>query len=145
MWNKLFSIEFQRFVNKKLNTLYMHRNLRYYETIVQLLYLSGKHLPLLMIIKQIKWSHWTNSILKYIGMKYINILKGKCHVGITVAFLELILKLFDVCFMKNIFIAPWICLHHFDLHIIIRLPENVDMFTLLYFVLFFSSWWQSDY
>jgi hypothetical protein len=27
--------------------------------------------------------------------------------------------------MKNIFIAPWTCLHHFDLHIIIRWPENV--------------------
>ena len=37
----------------------------------------------------------------------------------------MILKLYDVCFMKHIFIAPWTCLHRFDLHIIIRWPENV--------------------
>jgi hypothetical protein len=51
---------------------------------------------------------WTlkNLILKYIGMTNINILKRKCHVGINVVFLEVILKLCDVCFMKNIFIAP---------------------------------------
>jgi hypothetical protein len=66
-----------------------------------------------------------NLILKYIGMTYINILKRKCHVGINVVFLEVILKLCDVWFMKNIFIAPWTCLYHFDLHIIIRWPENV--------------------
>jgi hypothetical protein len=48
---------------------------------------------------------WKNLILKYIGIKIINILKRKCHVGINV-FLELILKLYDVCIMKNIFIAP---------------------------------------
>ena len=29
----------------------MHQNLRYYETTVQLMYLSGNHLPLLMIYK----------------------------------------------------------------------------------------------
>jgi hypothetical protein len=29
-----------------------------------------------------------NLILKYIGMKNINILKRKCHVGINVVFLE---------------------------------------------------------
>ena len=38
-------------------------------------------------------------------MKNINILKRNCHVGINVVFLEMILKLYDVCFMKNIFIA----------------------------------------
>ena len=38
-------------------------------------------------------------------MKNINILKRKCHV-INVVFLEVILKLYDVCFMKNIVIAP---------------------------------------
>jgi hypothetical protein len=48
---------------------------------------------------------WKNLTLKYIGIKIINILKRKCHVGINVVFLELILKLYDVCFMKNIFIA----------------------------------------
>jgi len=35
-----------------------------------------------------------NLILKYIGMKNINILKRKCHVGINVVFLEVILKLY---------------------------------------------------
>jgi hypothetical protein len=39
-------------------------------------------------------------------MKNTNILKRKCDVGINVVFLELILELYDVCFMKNIFIAP---------------------------------------
>ena len=59
--------------------------------------------------------------------KYQYILKRKCQVGINVVFLDVILKLYDVCFMKNIFIAPWTCLHHSqsDLHIIIRWPENV--------------------
>jgi len=47
-----------------------------------------------------------NLILKYIGMKNINILKRKCHVEINVVFLEVILKLYDVRFMKNIFTAP---------------------------------------
>jgi hypothetical protein len=37
-------------------------------------------------------------------MKNINILKRNCHVGINVVFLEMILKLYDVWFMKNIFI-----------------------------------------
>jgi hypothetical protein len=55
--------------------------------------------------------------------------------------------------MKNIFIAPWTCLRHFDLHIIIRWPENVKRvnkicihcghfihcYILLNSVLFFSS------
>ena len=39
-------------------------------------------------------------------MTNINILKRKCHVGINVLFLEVILKLCDVYFMNNIFIAP---------------------------------------
>ena len=47
-----------------------------------------------------------NLILKYIGRKKINILERKCHVGINVVFLEVILKLYDVCFMKHIFTAP---------------------------------------
>jgi hypothetical protein len=47
-----------------------------------------------------------NLILKYIGMNNINILKRNCHVGINVVFLEMILKMYDVCFMKNISIAP---------------------------------------
>jgi len=34
-----------------------------------------------------------NLILKYIGIKNINILKRKWHVGINVLFLEVILKL----------------------------------------------------
>jgi hypothetical protein len=48
-------------------------------------------------------------ILKYIGMKNINILKRKCHVGINVVFLEEILKLYDVCYMKNMnmFVPFW--------------------------------------
>jgi hypothetical protein len=48
-----------------------------------------------------------NLILKYIGMENINILKRKPHVGINVVLLELILTLYDVCFMQNIFIAPF--------------------------------------
>jgi hypothetical protein len=44
-------------------------------------------------------------------MKNINILKRKHHVGINVVFLELILTLYDVCFMQK-FPLP-----HFDLHI----------------------------
>jgi len=36
---------------------YVHQNLRYYEPIVQLLYLSGNHLPCWWFIK-IKGSHW---------------------------------------------------------------------------------------
>ena len=127
-----------------------------YETIVQLLYSSGNHLSLVMIYKN-KMVTLKNLILKYIGMKNINILKRKCHVGINVVFLEEILKLYDVCFMKNIFISPWTCLYRFDLHIIIRWPENVrrgnniclhcghfiHCYILLNFVLFFSSSWQS--
>ena len=116
-------------------------------------------------IKNIKYIHQNiiyyvtlkNLILKYIGMTNINILKRKCHVGINVVFLEVILKLYE-CFMKNIFIAPWTCLHHFDLHIIIRWPENVKRvnkicihcYILLNSVLFFLAvhevceyWWHS--
>jgi hypothetical protein len=52
-----------------------------------LLYLSGNHLPLLMIYKN-KMVTLKNLILKYIGMK--NILKRKCHVGINVVFIEVI-------------------------------------------------------
>ena len=37
-------------------------------------------------------------------MKNINIWKRMCQVGRNVVFLEVILKLHDVCFMKNIFI-----------------------------------------
>ena len=49
-----------------------------------------------------------NLILKYIGMKNINILREKKHhVGVNVVLLELILKLYDVCFMQNICIAPF--------------------------------------
>jgi len=40
-------------------------------------------------------------------MKNINILKRKRHVGINVVILELILTLYDVCFMQNIFIATF--------------------------------------
>ena len=76
-----------------------------YETIVQLLYSSGNHLSLVMIYKN-KMVTLKNLILKYIGMKNINILKRECHVGINVVFVEEILKLYDVRFMKNIFIAP---------------------------------------
>ena len=46
-----------------------------------------------------KNGHIKNLILKYIGMKNINILKRKRHVGINVVFLELILTLYDVCFL----------------------------------------------
>ena len=104
------------------NIKYIHQNIIYYETNC-------------FICQEITYPWWwfikinlvtlKNLILKYIGMTNINILKRKCHVGINVVFLEVILKLCDVCFMKNIFIAPWICLYHFDLHIIIRWPENV--------------------
>ena len=115
-----FSNEFQI-----KNIKYIHRNLRYYETKVRLLYLSGNHLPLVMIYKN-KMVTLKNLILKYIGMKNINIiLKRKCHLQINVVCLVVILKLYDVCFMKSIFIAPWTFLHRFDLHIIITWPENV--------------------
>lgn len=69
------------------------------------------------IKKKKKYGHIKNLILKYIGMKNINILNRKQHVEINVVFLELILKLYDVYIMKNIVIAPWRCLHCFDLHI----------------------------
>jgi hypothetical protein len=122
-----------------------------YETIVQLFYSSGNHWCLVMIYKN-KMVTLKNLILTYIGMKNIIILKRKCHVEINVVFLEEILKLYDVCFMKNIFISPWTCLYRFDLHIIIRWPENVrrvnkiwlhcghfiHCYILLNFVLFFS-------
>ena len=49
---------------------------------VQLLYLSGNHLPLVMIYKN-KLVTLKNLILKYIGMENINILKRNCHVGIN--------------------------------------------------------------
>jgi len=138
------------------NIKYIHQILRYYETIVQLLYLSGNHLPLLMIYKN-KIVTLKNLLLKYIGMKNIIILKRNCHVGINVVFLGVILKLCDVCFMKNIFIAPWTCLHRFDLYIIIRWPDNIrrvnkiclncghfiHCYILLNVVLYFSSSWQS--
>ena len=61
-----------------------------------------------------------NLILKYIGMENINIWKRMCQVGINVVFLEVILKLYDVCFMKNIFIVSLTCLHRSELYIIIR-------------------------
>jgi hypothetical protein len=67
--------------------------------------MSGNRLPLVMIYKY-KMVTLKNLILKYIGMTNINILKRKCHVGINVVFLEVMLKLCNVCFMKNIFIAP---------------------------------------
>ena len=62
----------------------------------------------------------TLKILKYIGIKHIKIFKRKCHAEMHLVFLEVILKLYDVCFMKNISIAPCTCLHRFDIHIIIR-------------------------
>ena len=49
------------------NIKYIHQNLRYYETIVQLLYFSGNHLPLVMIYKN-KMVTLKNLILRYIGM-----------------------------------------------------------------------------
>ena len=113
------------------NIKYIHQNLRYYETIVQLLYLSGNHLPLLMIYKN-KMVTPKNLILQYIGMTNINTLKRNCHVGINVVFLEVILKMYDVCFMKNIFIASWTCLHRFDRHISIRWLENVKVNNILF-------------
>ena len=76
MCNKLF---FQ-WISRVCQIKYIHQNLRCYETIVQLLYLSGNHLPLLMICKN-KMVTLKNLILKYIGVKNINILKRKCHVG----------------------------------------------------------------
>ena len=38
-------------LSNKKNIKYIHQNLRYYETIEQLLYLSGNHLLLMMIYK----------------------------------------------------------------------------------------------
>jgi hypothetical protein len=46
---------------------------------------------------------WAQS---YNNNTLLNILERKCHVGINVVFLEVILKLYDVYFMKNFFIAP---------------------------------------
>jgi hypothetical protein len=101
-------------VYQKKNSKYIHQNIIYYETIVQLLYLSEITYPWWWYIKN-KLVTLKNLILIYIGMTNINILKRKCHVGINVLFLEVILKLCDVYFMNNIFIAPWTCLHQFDL------------------------------
>jgi hypothetical protein len=56
--------------------------------------LSGNHLPLLVIYKN-KMVALKNLTLNYIGMQNINILKRKCHVGINVVFLEVILKLYE--------------------------------------------------
>jgi hypothetical protein len=67
VWQIYFPNEFQI-----KNIKYIHRNLRYYETKVRLLYLSGNHLPLVMIYKN-KMVTLKNLILKYIGMKNINI------------------------------------------------------------------------
>jgi hypothetical protein len=68
-------------------------------------YLSGYQLP--PADGKNKMVTLKNLILKYISMKNINILKRKCRVGINLLFLELILKLYDVCFTKNICIAPF--------------------------------------
>ena len=78
-----FLMNFKCLSNK--NIKYIHQNIIYYETIVQLLYLSGIHLPLVMIYKN-KLVTLKNLILKYIGMTNINILKRKGHVGINVVF-----------------------------------------------------------
>ena len=102
------------------------KNIKYTHQKLQLLYLSGNHL---MIYKN-KIVTLKNLLLKYIGMKNIIILKRNCHVGMNVVILEVILKLYDACFMKNICIAPWTCLHRFDLNTIIRWPENVSRVTI---------------
>ena len=142
MWQNVFQWISRVCQIKKIK--YIHQNLRYYETIVQLLYLSGNHLPLalLMIYKN-----------KMVTPK--NLWKISIYWKESVVFLEVILKLYDVCycFMKNICIAPWTCLHRSDLHIVIMWPENVrrvnkiclhcghfiHCYFLLNFVLYFSS------
>ena len=97
-----------------------------------------------------------NKIYWYDKYQYIE-KKVSCWNKCSVFRSDIILKLCDVCFMKNIFIAPWTCLLHFDLHIIIRWPENVKRlkkicihcghfihcYILLNVVSFFSSSWQS--
>ena len=83
-------------------------------------------------------------------MKNINILKRKRHVGINVVFLELILKLYDVkknvCFMQNIFIAPFRPSHRLGdpkmsgvNNICLHCGHFIHCYILLNFVLFYSS------
>ena len=129
-----------------------------YETIVRLLYSSGNHLSLVMIYKN-KMVTLKNLILKYIGMNNINILKRKCHVGINVVFFRRDIETVWCLFHEKYFHCPMNKFYRFDLHIIIRWPENVrrvnkiclhcghfiHCYILLNFVLFFSSSWQSDY
>jgi hypothetical protein len=115
---------------KKLPSKYVVKNARSVRHFMWQTFFPNKFqgfvkLKILNIIYKNKMVTLKNLILKYIGIKNINILKRKWHVGINVVFLEVILKLCDVCFMKNIFIASWTCLHCFDLHIIIRWPKNV--------------------
>jgi hypothetical protein len=142
VWQIYFPNEFQI-----KNIKYIHRNLRYYETKVQLLYLSGNHLPLVMIYKN-KMVTLKNWILKYIDMKNINIhfwiekevsCSNKCNVFISdieiCAFENpLNSKLLGNtdCFYWNCMMYVswktfhwWTCLHRYDLHIIIRWPENI--------------------
>ena len=54
------------------------------------------------ICQEITYPYWW-----FIKKENINILKRKPHVGINVVLLELILTLYDVCFLQNISIAPF--------------------------------------
>ena len=68
MCDKLLFQWISRVCQIKKNIKYIHQNLRYYETIVQLLYLSGNHIPLLMICTKIN-GH-TENIKIYWNKKY---------------------------------------------------------------------------
>jgi hypothetical protein len=67
VWQTFIPMNFKSLSNKK-NIKYIHQNLRYYETIVQLLYLSGNHIPLLMICT--KLNGHTENIKIYWNKKY---------------------------------------------------------------------------
>jgi hypothetical protein len=120
------------------NIKYIHQNLRiFFETSTIALFVR-KSLLLLMIYKN-KMVTLKNSILIYIGMNNINRLKRNCHVGINVVFLEMILKLYDVCFMKTKFHChhtSWFFLIHL---LIIRAIFKEFMHHLTHkFYIFFS-------
>ena len=130
------------------NIKYIQQNLIYYETLVQLLYLSGNHLSLLMIYKN-KMVTLKNLILKYIGMKNITILKRKCVFRSVIETVGCMFHEKHFPCPMNMFAQFW-PLHNY--YVTRKCQEGKqDMFTLwsfyilLYFVEFciiFSSSWK---
>jgi hypothetical protein len=52
-----------------------------------------------------RWHFVLEIDISMIFRGHMHIIITHCQVGINVVFLEVILKLYDVCFMKNIFIV----------------------------------------